>query len=199
MSSRARAWQVVLIVEDNSDGEACKALARAMGLGLRLDWLPANGIGNIKRRGEQLIQLAWDRIRSSQGCVAVLLDRDGKDITRSEPHRTIRRLCRQTGVPLLLSVESVEAWFLADAGCAAWLGLRRPANSDSVPYPRQDVERAYRRRAGRPYTRRARRILAQKSDGSAPERSPSLRSALAHLVTSPCSATRMAAELALEE
>ena len=199
MTSPSPAWQVVLIVEDDSDGQACQALVKALGLDLRLDWLPANGIGNIKRRGEQLIQLAWDRIRSSQGCVAVLLDRDGKDITRSEPHRTIRRSCRRAGVPLLLSIESLEAWYLADAGCAAWLGIRRPANTDSVPHPRQAVERAYRRRARRAYTRRARRILAEKSDGSAPERSPSLRSALAHLVTSPCSAAGMAAEPALEE
>ncbi len=184
--SRPSPWTVVLIVEDDSDGHTLKALVERLGLAIRLDWLPANGIGNIKRRGGLLIALARDRIRDGRGCVAVLLDRDGKDVTRSEPHRTIRRLCRQEKVPLLLAVEALEAWLLADAGCAGWLGITSPSNADSVAHPKKQVERAYRRRTGRSYNRRARRILAEKADGSAPERSPSLRQALAHLSDSPC-------------
>ncbi|RMF37037.1 MAG: hypothetical protein D6759_02830 [Chloroflexi bacterium] len=184
--SRPPSWTVVLIVEDDSDGQALKALVKRLGLPIRLDWLPAHGIGEIKRRGRLLIALARDRIRDGRGCMAVLLDRDGKDVARSEPHRTIRRLCKQEKVPLLLAVEALEAWLLADAGCAGWLGITSPSNVDSVAYPKKQVERAYRRRTGRPYTRRARRILAEKADGSAPEHSPSLRQVLAHLHDSPC-------------
>lgn len=179
-------WKVVLIVEDDSDGQACRVLQEQLGLNLSLDWLPANGVGNIKRRGGQLIALARDRIRDGQGCVAVLLDRDGKDVTRAEPHRTIRRLCHQAGVPLLLAVEALEAWLLADVGCATWLNVPHPANADTLPHPKRDVERAYYQKTHRPYTRRARRILAGKADGSIADYSPSFRQALAHLDASPC-------------
>jgi len=110
-------------------------------------------------------------------------------VTRAEPHRTIRRICRQVGVPLLLAVESLEAWLLADAGCADWLGVSRPANADSLSQPKKDVGRAYYQKTHRSYTRRARRLLAVQSDGSAAECSPSLRDALAHLSGSPCTAS----------
>ncbi len=183
-----RPWKVVLIVEDDSDGQACRILKEKLGFNLTLDWLPANGIGNIKRRGDQLIELARDRIPGRRGCVAVLLDRDGKDVGRAEPHRTIRQVCRAAGIPLLLAIESLEAWLLADAGCAGWLAIRRPANADSLPHPKQEVEQAYYRKTGRPYTRRARRILACHADGSALQRSPSLRATLDHLDDSPCTA-----------
>ena len=122
-------WKVVLIVEDDSDGQAVRALVDRLNIELSLDWLPAHGIGNIKRRGEKLIELAQDRISQGHGCVAVMLDRDGRDVTRSEPHRTIRRLCRQAGVPLLLATEALEAWLVADAGCADWLEVRQPAKA----------------------------------------------------------------------
>ena len=181
-------WKVVLIVEDDTDGQACRILKDRLGFSLTLEWLPANGVGNIKRRGRQLIQLAHDRIQNGQGCVAVLLDRDGKDVGRAEPHRTIRQVCREARIPLLLAIESLEAWLLADAGCAGWLAIRRPANADSLPHPKQEVERAYYRKAGRSYTRRARRILAGYADGSALQSSPSLQDALAHLNASPCAA-----------
>jgi hypothetical protein len=181
-------WKVVLIVEDDSDGQACRILMNRLGFNLTLDWLPANGIGNIKRRGSQLIGLARGRIQDGRGCVAVLLDRDGKNVVRAEPHRTIRRICHQARVPLLLAIESLEAWLLADAGCASWLGISRPANADSLPQPKKEVERAYYQKTRRPYTRRARRILATQADGSAAECSSSLQDALAHLGDSPCAA-----------
>ncbi len=183
-------WKVVLIVEDDSDGQACRILADKLNSNLALDWLPANGIGNIKRRGDRLIKLARDRIAGGRGCVAVLLDRGGKDVRRAEPHRTIHRLCQQAGVPLLLAVESLEAWLLADAGCATWLRTRRPANADSLPDPKQVVERAYYQKTRRSYTRRARSILADHADGSALQRSPSLQGALGHLDDSPCAAVQ---------
>jgi hypothetical protein len=186
-------WKVVLIVEDDSDGRACCVLREKMGINVTLDWLPANGIGNIKRRGEKLLDMARARIERERGCVAVLLDRDGKEVTRDEPHRTIQRLCSRAGVPLLLAVESFEAWLLADAGCTGWLGISQPPNTDCLPQPKKELERAYEKKAGRMYTRRARRILAEHADGSARECSPSLRHALDHLANSPCASQRAAA------
>lgn len=180
-------WKVVLIVEDDSDGQACALLKERLGLNFELDWLPAYGVGNIKRKGEKLIRLARDRVQNGRGCVAVLLDRDGKDVTRSEPHRTIRRLCNQAGIPLILAVEALEAWFLADAGCAGWLEIAPLPNADTVTNPKERIKDAYYRKTGRSYTRRARRILAEKADGSALRGSPSLRQALSHLQNSPCS------------
>lgn len=35
-------WKVVLIVEDDSDGQAVRALAERLGIELALDWLPAH-------------------------------------------------------------------------------------------------------------------------------------------------------------
>ncbi|MBI3928146.1 MAG: hypothetical protein HY319_21565 [Armatimonadetes bacterium] len=95
------AWKVVLVVEDDTDGQALRLLAGRSGLGCHLDWVPANGLGNIKRRGIRLIQLAQARIRKGQGCVAVLVDRDGHDSTSQEPYATIRRHCREARVPYL--------------------------------------------------------------------------------------------------
>ena len=179
--AQERRWTVVLIVEDDSDGQALRELAQRLDLPVRLDWLPANGIGNIKRRGEKMIELARERIQGVTGCVAVLLDRDGRDVGRDDPHRTIQRLCERAGAPLILAIEALEAWLLADAACSAWLDVRRPANADALPRPKETVERAYYRRTRRPYTRRARTILAKHADGSGPERSPSLRLALDRL------------------
>ncbi len=179
-------WKVVLIVEDDSDGQAVKTLAGKLRLPIQVDWLPAGGVGNIKRKGESLIALARERVSDGRGCVAVLLDQEGKDANCEEPHLTIRQICRREDVPLLLAVEALEAWFLADAGCAKWLGCKRPRNADKIPNPKKVIGRAYFRKVRRAYTRRARRILAQKADGSAPEHSPSLREAVAYLKQSPC-------------
>src|SRR5207248_2827073 len=48
----SRRWKIVLIVEDDSDGRALQALMLTRTPAMMVDWLPANGIGNIKRRAE---------------------------------------------------------------------------------------------------------------------------------------------------
>lgn len=125
----AQPWQVVLIVEDDTDGRALRDLARASGFGVRIDWLPANGIGNIKRRGDALIRLARDRIDRGRGCVAVVVDRDGKDRGREEPHRTISRTCARqrsrTSRPSRRSKPGCSPTPASPPGSVSRRGLRR--------------------------------------------------------------------------
>ncbi|MBM4320536.1 MAG: hypothetical protein FJ125_11395, partial [Deltaproteobacteria bacterium] len=158
-------WKIVLVVEDDSDGQALRKLATACGITATIDWLPANGIGNIKRSAAKLIRLALDRLPEGRGCVAVLVDRDGKDAARQEPHRSIRRACQAASVPYIEAVESFEGWCLADPGICGWLGLTPHATSDTVRDPKALVGAAYYRKTRRAYgPRRARPLLASHAD-----------------------------------
>lgn len=64
---------MVLIVEGDSDGKAVRALVAPLNVQGVIDWLPANGIGNILRDCRRLIDLARDRIQA-RGCVAIVID-----------------------------------------------------------------------------------------------------------------------------
>jgi len=120
-------WKVVLVVEDDSDGHVLKALMETRFHQVAIDWVPANGIGEIRRRGPHLIELAKARIRQDKGCVAVVVDRDGLDPQRDEPYRGIATICQAAGVPLILCREAIEACFLADpGGSEAAAGRRSP-------------------------------------------------------------------------
>lgn len=180
--SRVRPWRVVVIVEDDSDGRALKRLAEASRLSVQLDWLPANGIGNIKRRGDALIRLAADRIESGQGCVAIVVDRDRHDSRKDEPHLTIDRTCATSGIPYIEAVETLEAWLLADDGITQWLGLKERAQTDRVGDPKAVVSKAFLRKTGKTYrTRRARVQLAEKATGVNASRSRSWSQAIEYL------------------
>ena len=174
-------WKIVLIVEDDSDGRALRHLAQATGVRATIDWLPANGIGNIQRKAVALIRLARDRIER-RGCVAVVVDGDGRDPETDEPHRSIQRACTAERVPLILSREALEAWFLADAGICAWLGMPARGSTDGLPDPKRAVADAYYARTRRAYQqRRARLDVAQHATGPDPSRNRSLVDAFAHL------------------
>lgn len=171
--TRAR-WKVVVIVEDDTDGRALRSLATAAGLGLDVDWLPANGIGNIKRRCAELIVLANGRVRPGEGCVAVVVDRDGKDASRDQPHRSIAQACRASDTPYLEAVEAFEAWALADPGVAAWLDLKVKGQTDRIVKPKKRVSDAFLKKAGRTFhKRRARLQLVDHATGIQPSTSPS--------------------------
>ncbi len=179
---QAQPWRVVLIVEDDSDGRALRKLAEASGLLVRIDWLPANGIGNIKRRLDALIHLASDRIEGGQGCVAVVVDRDCKNCKHDEPHRTISTVCQSHATPYIEAVEALEAWLLADDGIANWLGVTRRAGTDRIRDPKGIIERAFYKKTKRTYGRRLGRTqLAAQATGVQSSGSRSWTQALAHL------------------
>ena len=181
-------WKVVLVVEDDTDGKALRELVQASGLPILLDWLPANGIGNIKRNGAKLVELARSRFKAGTGCVAVLVDRDGKDVRKAEPHRTIRRHCVSRGAAYVEAVESLEAWFLADPAIAEWLGLKQHGSVDAVKDPKKVIAAAFYKQTRRTYQkRRSRQQVAQHAAGIDSGRSVSWRAAIARLV--PCLAS----------
>lgn len=182
MSRSPAGRKVVLIVEDDSDGRAIRELARKTHPGVRLDWLPANGIGNIKRNIARLIRLARDRLDNGQGCVAVVVDRDGNDPSRHEPHRTIANACTQQDVPLIACREAIEAWFLADPGCCKWLDVPLERTTHSLSDPKGKVSQAFYRKTRRAYhKRRARLELARQATGPDGPRNDSLAEAYKHL------------------
>lgn len=175
-------WEVVLIVEDDSDGRALREVLRIAGARAQVDWLPAGGIGNIKRNAERLIALAKDRI-DTRGCVAVVIDADRKNPSRDEPHRTIARACRRKRVPFVPAKEAIEAWFLADPGACSWLGIALRPSTDTLGDPKKIVAAAFYRTTGRPYRkRRARLELARQMTGPDRARNRSLREAADHLM-----------------
>ena len=179
MTVASSPWTVVLIVEDDSDGRAIAELASRSGCRARVDWLPAGGIGNIKRNADRLIRLAGDRIDGANGCVAVLVDRDSKDPSTEEPHRTIWRACRRARVEFIAVREAVEAWFLADPGICTWLGLTQPVRTDSIANPKKRVAVAFDKKTGRPYRKRRARVeVARQCTGVDRARNESLSLAL---------------------
>jgi hypothetical protein len=129
----------VVIVEDDSDGRAIAELAARAGLEADFDWLPAGGVGNIKRNARRLIGLARDRVVGRRGCIAVVVDRDSRDPAKDEPHRTVLRACRRGGAEFIAAREAIEAWFLADPGVCAWLGLVPPVTSDGIRDPKCSI------------------------------------------------------------
>lgn len=190
----ARPWKVVVVVEDDSDGRALREFVRVFGVRASFDWLPANGIGNIKRNGERLIVLAKDRA-GRNGCVAVLVDRDGNDPAKAEPHRSIGVQCRRQRVPFLVAREAMEAWFLTDAVVCAWLGLPQPANTESLGNPKGVLGEAFFKKTGRTYRQRRTRLeVAAKLQRPDPGRNRSLGTGLAHLAECGAVAGGMAAK-----
>ena len=179
---RDRHWKVVLVVEDDSDGQALRALCRVAGVQADVAWLAAGGIGNIKRKAKRLIEMAQARIGPGPGCVAVVVDRDGRDAARDEPHRSIRDACRGAGADYVEAVEALEAWFLADEGVCAWLGLAAGGTTDSVTRPKTVVAEAFYARTRRKYARRVGRLqVARHATGPSEGRSRSWSDAVDQL------------------
>lgn len=158
VSHPSSAWKIVVIVEDDSDGRAIAELIERTGRHVRVDWLPAGGLGNIKRNADKLLSLARDRLEGRHGCVAVVVDRDGRNPAREEPHRSIHRACRRARAEFIPAREALEAWFLADPGICAWLGIAPPTTTDTIRNPKQRVVQAFSRKTGRPYRKRRARL-----------------------------------------
>lgn len=178
MNQAAGPWKIVLVVEDDSDGRAIAELVSRTGQEVRVDWLPANGIGNIKRNAVKLLSLARDRLEGRRGCVAVVLDRDGKNPGREEPHRSIQRACRRSRAEFIAAREALEAWFLADPGICRWLNVPLPATTEGIRNPKHKIGQAFFRRTGRPYRRRRARLeVARQATGVDAARNASARTA----------------------
>ena len=181
MTNGQAPWRVVLIVEDDSDGKAVRALVAPLNVQGVIDWLPANGIGNILRDCRRLIDLARDRIQA-HGCVAVVIDGDSRSVARDEPHRTIARECRRSRVPLIVIREALEAWMLADPGICQWLAIPTRSTTHTLRDPKDLVSRAFLRKTGRPYRRRRARLeVAQHATGVTRTANPSFHEAVGHL------------------
>ena len=181
MTGNPPLWRVVLIVEDDSDGRAISLLVKTLNARAVVDWLPANGIGNIQRNGRRLIALAKDRA-GQHGCVAVIIDGDRKNVGRDEPHRSIARECRVRRVPLLVARESIEAWMLSDVGICQWLEIAARPSTHTLTSPKGIVSRAFLRKTGRQYRRRRARVeVAQRATGLNRAANPSMDQAIGHL------------------
>lgn len=179
MTAEVAPWRIVLVVEDDSDGRAIAELLARSDYPVQVDWLPAGGIGNIKRKADRLLALARDRLERRSGCVAVVLDRDGKNPGRDEPHRSISRACRGGGAEFIPAREALEAWFLADHGICAWLGIASPRRTDGIRNPKARIALAFTRKTGRPYGRRRARLeVARQATGIDATRNDSARLAM---------------------
>jgi len=59
--------------------------------------------------------------------VAVIVDRDGKDAERDEPHLSIARACKVAGVPFIEAVEAFAAWH-----SPTWMAARQEPGANDV-------------------------------------------------------------------
>jgi hypothetical protein len=173
---------VVLICEDETDGIVARRLAELLCPTIRIDYLPAGGCGEIKRKLDKLVADAR-RDLGKRGCVAVLLDGDQKNPARDEPHRSIALGCQKLRVPFIPCLQDMEAWLLTDPGCRAYLKLPSlKGTTDGLAKTKAQVAAAYYKVCGRSYEKRlARRKLADKLSGPSPQANRSLAEALRQL------------------
>ena len=159
-------WKVVLICEDETDGRVAKKLAHLVCPNVHLDYLPARGCGEIKRKLDKLVGDARRDV-GRLGCVAVLLDGDQKNLDRDEPHWAIRQGCKRLHVPFVACLQDMEAWLLADPGCRTYLQLPPlKGRTDGLAGTKSQVAAAYYKVSGRSYEKRlARQKLADKLTG----------------------------------
>jgi hypothetical protein len=110
----------------------------------------------------------------------MVVDRDQRDPSRDEPHRTIARMCRTARVEFIAAREAIGARLLADSGICRWLGISQAARTDVIRDPKRRMAVAFDRELGRPYRkRRARPEVARQASGVDRSRDDSLRQALA--------------------
>lgn len=179
---------IILIVEDENDGEIVKALLKAQGLNVPVKIRPPFGKhGSISRLAEQIEELIATAVadKGPSDCIAVLHDADEKTQRDRKAYDRIRATCeQQVAVKLVIARDEVEAWLLADSGLCAWLKLQ-PANHDEQAKPSEQLNR-YLDRKRLKFQGPHRAKVLEHLNGDGYEKSPSMKEARRHLQDAPC-------------
>jgi hypothetical protein len=178
-----------LIVEDEHDGEAIKALLTAKRLDIKVKVKqPTGGSGGISRLARSLnenIRTAKAQMKASD-CIVVLHDWDIQKQQHNRDHyRKIEDICRQEAVQLVIAHDELEAWLLADEGLCKWLGIN-PKQWDSEPKPSDTLRSLLQRHKKLKYQGRNRQTVYDQLDGSGDKYSESIRDAYRRLMEWQC-------------
>lgn len=176
---------VWLISEDPSDSEVVRLILEKKSIAARVEpvLIPNNrtGIFNLVRN-DTLITLIETTLSQMQpqDCLAVLIDAEfEKPRNHRKDQKRIAEICAQYSerVALILAIQEIEAWLLADSGICAYLE-EQAANHDPRPSPKEYLKGLLWHKKRRKWSGADRRIVTQLLIGDGDQFSPSMRKAL---------------------
>lgn len=178
-----------LIVEDECDGEAIKAILKAKRLDIEVEVKPpAGGSGGISRLARSLnenIRTAKTKMESSD-CIVVLHDWDIQKQQQNRKHYDeIEKICRREAVQLVIAHDELESWLLADEGFCKWLGIK-PKQWDNEPKPSDILRSLLQKHKKLKYQGSDRKKIYNQLDGSGDKYSESMRDAYRRLMQWQC-------------
>ena len=142
--------------EDASDFETLKVLIRRLADDEKT---PVKGKGC--KGGAELLKHGWRDLKSlaGLGCTHFVIAHDAdqkpvKEVERELAAKIIKPSGVKTGICLLVPVQEIEAWLLADLAAASKIfpGWRpqSEANPESLARPKEHLEKLSRQQGGRP-------------------------------------------------
>ncbi|MFN8418235.1 MAG: hypothetical protein U0528_03160 [Anaerolineae bacterium] len=174
--------------KDPSDSEVVRLILEKKSIAARVEpvLIPSNrtGIFNLVRN-DTLITLIETTLSQMQpqDCLAVLIDAEFEKPRKDrKDHKRIAEICAQYSerVALILAIQEIEAWLLADSGICAYLG-EQAANHDHRPSPKEYLEGLLRHKKRRRWSGADRRMVMQQLVGDGDQHSPSMGKALRKL------------------
>jgi hypothetical protein len=181
---------IYLIVEDETDAEVVRAILAKKNSSLRISHLkPAGNSGGLSRLAEDLEKLIKTAIqkRKKGDCIAVLHDADLQTQQNRKAYDEIKKICQkyQQYVRLILAVDEIESWLLADEGLCAYLG-EKPRNCDMETRPSDRLKTSVHRKTQKHYQGKTRSQVLSNVDGTGDKHSPSMQKAIAALIEADC-------------
>jgi hypothetical protein len=128
----------------------------------------------------KLIQTAKVR-KSNDDCIAVLHDLDQQKQQQYRTHyEEIKKICAEEDVELVIAIDELESWLLADEGLCRWLGIR-PQNRDSKTKPSDQLRFLLQSKKKLKYQGKGRNEVCKHLDGTGDQKSPSMAAAYQRL------------------
>lgn len=180
--------KIYLIVEDETDADAVRALLKRKGFSVSVVPIRIPGkTGGVSRVSSQIDKLITDakKLLSANDCLVVLCDADVHTDPQQSHQKRIADACKKHNVKYIPAHDSVESWFLADSGVCDWLG-KKPKNWDEQAKPKEELDRWLKDKQKSRYESGGRQQVIQHLKGDGDTHSPSLREALKNLDGAPC-------------
>lgn len=183
-----------LITEGEADSKVLSSILEKKGIPVRVKEVrlagSQKGVSRLAAQLETLIEAT--RIKAKPGdCIVVLHDADLQKrlhLHERAPYKKIAQICKRyrLSVTLTIAYDELEAWLLADASLAKWLGTK-PTRFDDKPDAAARlnylIDKAH---PGLGWNKRYYDAVLKNIDASGDKLSDSMREALNTLRTLPC-------------
>jgi len=177
-----------IIAEDENDVAILRQILLKMGLTIHIRAYPRGqtpGIGLLARSLTKWLHDIHHDARWKEGdCIAVLHDLDSTIPDHRPLVKQIQDICEREGMVRLSADDEIESWLLADGGISTFLGIKTQT-WDGKTEVKQTLE-ALLRKKKMVYRSRDRERLIEKLDGTAVQRSPSLKQPIQNLQAADC-------------